>query len=174
MDCESEPGSGSRFWFEAEFKSVANAESQVDEENLALPEERALHVLVADDHPTNLVVVRMMLEQLGIEISTVVNGAEAVEAAANGHYDVILMDMQMPVMDGLEAVRRIRQREVSTGVTRTPILMLSANAGADHRDESRLAGADGHVAKPITLGSLTAALAEVLDDDEEQALENVA
>ena len=140
-----------------------------------MPQERALHVLVADDHPTNLIVVRMMLEQLGIDISTVVDGAEAVEAAAHGAYDVILMDMQMPVMDGLEAVRHIRLREASTGAVRTPILMLSANAGADHREESRLAGADGHVAKPITLAALTLALAEVLDvGDAEQPLDQVA
>ena len=173
MGCESEPKRGSTFWFEAQFKP-ASAEEQVEGEDLALPDERALHVLVADDHPTNLVVVRMMLEQLGIEISTVVNGEEAVDAASNGRFDVILMDMQMPVMDGLEAVRRIRQHELDTGAMRTPILMLSANAGADHRDESRLAGADGHVAKPITLSSLTAALAEVLDDGEEAQLDAVA
>jgi len=174
MECDSEPGRGSRFWFEAEFKSAVSAEVLAEYEALSLPEERALHVLVADDHPTNLIVVRMMLEQLGIDISTVVNGAEAVEAASQAPYDVILMDMQMPVMDGLEAVRRIRQHEASLGAHRTPILMLSANAGADHRDESRLAGADGHVAKPITLASLTAALAEVLDDGDEQPLEAVA
>jgi len=173
MGCESEPKRGSTFWFEAQFKP-ASAEEQVEGDDLALPDERTLHVLVADDHPTNLVVVRMMLEQLGIEISTVVNGEEAVDAASNGRFDVILMDMQMPVMDGLEAVRRIRQREVDTGAMRTPILMLSANAGADHRDESRLAGADGHVAKPITLSSLTTALAEVLDEGEEAPLDAVA
>jgi len=175
IDCESTPGRGSKFWFEAYFASAADSHGQPEDEALSLPEERALHILVADDHPTNLIVVRMMLEQLGIDISTVVDGAEAVEAAAHGGYDVILMDMQMPVMDGLEAVRRIRQREANTGAQRTPILMLSANAGADHRDESRLAGADGHVAKPITLASLTVALAEVLGDGEaEQPLDQVA
>ena len=175
MDCDSTPGRGSRFWFEARFKSAADAVGQAEDDALALPEERALHILVADDHPTNLIVVRMMLEQLGIEISAVVNGQEAVDAAAQGVFDAILMDMQMPVMDGLEAVRRIRQREAATSAARTPILMLSANAGADHRDESRLAGADGHVAKPITLASLTLALAEVLGDGEaEQPLDQVA
>ena len=174
MDCESEPGRGSRFWFEAEFKAASGLEGLADEESLGLPEERALHILVADDHPTNLVVVRMMLEQLGIEISTVDNGALAVVAAAERPFDVILMDMQMPVMDGLEAVRRIRQREAAMGAARTPILMLSANAGSDHRDESRIAGADGHVAKPITLASLTAALAEVLDGVEDEPLDQVA
>jgi CheY-like chemotaxis protein len=175
IDCDSTPGRGSTFWFEAHFESAADSHGQPEDEALSLPEERALHVLVADDHPTNLIVVRMMLEQLGIDISTVVDGAEAVEAAAHGAYDVILMDMQMPVMDGLEAVRRIRLHEATTGAVRTPILMLSANAGADHRDESRLAGADGHVAKPITLAALTVALAEVLDDGEaEQPLDQVA
>jgi len=172
IDCDSVPGRGSRFWFEARFKSAADAAGLPEDEGLSLPDERALHILVADDHPTNLIVVRMMLEQLGIEISTVENGVEAVEAASHGGYDVILMDMQMPIMDGLEAVRRIRQQEA--GGRRTPILMLSANAGADHRDESRLAGADGHVAKPITLAALTAALADVLGEGEEAALDEVA
>jgi signal transduction histidine kinase/ActR/RegA family two-component response regulator len=174
LDCDSVPGRGSKFWFEARFQSAADGVGLPEDETLSLPEERALHVLVADDHPTNLIVVRMMLEQLGIEISTVENGAEAVQAAVLGGYDVILMDMQMPVMDGLEAVRRIRQHEIAIGARRIPILMLSANAGADHRDESRVAGADGHVAKPITLAALTLALAEVLDDGEEQPLDQVA
>jgi two-component system, sensor histidine kinase len=174
IDCDSVPGRGSKFWFEARFNPAADADRQLEDEALSLPEERALHILVADDHPTNLIVVRMMLEQLGIEISTVENGAEAVDAAAHGGYDVILMDMQMPVMDGLEAVRRIRQRELATAAKRAPILMLSANAGSDHRDESRLAGADGHVAKPITLAALTLALAEVLGEGEEEALDQVA
>jgi signal transduction histidine kinase/ActR/RegA family two-component response regulator len=174
MDCDSTPGRGSRFWFEAPFKATADTDGLIEDDALALPEERALHILVADDHPTNLIVVRMMLEQLGIDISTVENGAEAVQAASEGAFDAILMDMQMPVMDGLEAVRRIRQREAATGAARIPILMLSANAGSDHRDESRAAGADGHVAKPITLGALTAALAEVLDGGEEEVLDQVA
>ena len=175
MDCDSEPGRGSRFWFEATFAPADAAGGSAEDEALELPEERALQVLVADDHPTNLIVVKMMLEQLGIDISTVENGAEAVAAASTNSFDIILMDMQMPVMDGLEAVRRIRQFETSTGAPRTPILMLSANAGADHRDESRLAGADGHVAKPITLASLTTALAEVLDEGQaEPPLDRVA
>ncbi len=80
------------------------------------------------------------------------------------------MDMQMPVMDGLEATRRIRQFEAATGV-RTPILMLSANALAEHREAGRQAGADGHVAKPVTVAGLLGALSALLDpgEDEEAA-----
>jgi CheY-like chemotaxis protein len=90
-----------------------------------------------------------------------------VDLVAERRPDVVLMDVRMPVMDGLEATRRIRAAEAADGGRRLPILMLSANEGVEHRDAGRLAGADGHVAKPITLTGLTAALAEVLDGSEE-------
>jgi CheY-like chemotaxis protein len=85
---------------------------------------------------------------------------------------VVLMDMQMPVMDGLEATRRIRQEEAAAGRPRTPILMLSANALPEHRLAGERAGADGHVAKPVTvaglMGALNAAL-EPAEADEDEA-----
>jgi CheY-like chemotaxis protein len=163
LECDSVPGQGSRFWFEAHFEAAQAPEAAAEEE-LSLGDGPALRILVADDHATNLVVVRLMLEQLGIEIATVADGAQAVQAMARERYDAVLMDMQMPVMDGLEATRVIRRQETESGRARTPILMLSANASAEHRQASSLAGADGHVAKPVTLAALTAALSEVLDD----------
>jgi signal transduction histidine kinase/ActR/RegA family two-component response regulator len=167
LDCDSQPGKGSRFWFQAAFEAAVPGASAGDDLRPALSDQHALRVLVADDHATNLMVVRLMLEQLGIDIVTVEDGAQAVAAAGREHFDVVLMDMQMPVMDGLEATRRIRAAEAADGGPRLPILMLSANEGVEHRDAGRLAGADGHVAKPITLTGLTAALAEVLDGSEE-------
>jgi CheY-like chemotaxis protein len=128
-------------------------------------------VLVADDHATNQLVVRMMLEQFGIEAVVVDDGAQAFDAVKRERFDAVLMDMQMPVMDGLEATRRIRRLETVTGV-RTPILMLSANALAEHREAGRAAGADGHVAKPVTVAGLMGALNALLDpaaDDDEAA-----
>ena len=165
LDCESTPGQGSRFWFEAYFEPTVEAESAPDADH-SLGDGPALRILVADDHPTNLKVVGLMLEQLGVEIVTVVDGAQAVEAVARERFDAVLMDMQMPVMDGLEATRTIRAQEAAVGKHRTPILMLSANAGSEHQRAGALAGADGHVAKPVTLSALTAALAEVLDPSE--------
>ncbi len=121
-------------------------------------DDRALRILLADDHVTNQTVIRMMLDEFGAETVTVSNGAEAVEAAAKAGFDVILMDMQMPVMDGLEATRRIRRHEAETGQRRTKIIMLTANALPEHRDASRSAGVDGHLSKPVTVADLIAAL----------------
>jgi signal transduction histidine kinase/ActR/RegA family two-component response regulator len=172
LDCESTPGRGSRFWFEAYFEPTTAADPVVEEADQGLGDGPALRILVADDHPTNLKVVGLMLEQLGVEIVTVVDGAQAVEAVARERFDVVLMDMQMPVMDGLEATRLIRAHEAAAGHRRTPILMLSANASPEHLRASSLAGADGHVAKPVTVSALTAALAEALEPSE--GLEAVA
>jgi CheY-like chemotaxis protein len=124
-------------------------------------------VLVADDHPTNLDVARLILEQIGGDTATVSCGAQAVEAAARKPFNVVLMDLEMSVMDGIQATRRIREAERLNGRPRTPILMLSANAGAERQSAGALAGADGHVAKPITAASLTAALAALFNAEGE-------
>jgi signal transduction histidine kinase/ActR/RegA family two-component response regulator len=162
LDCDSTPGGGSRFWFEAQFASTNAPAETLREAQAAAPEARATRVLVADDHATNQTVVRMMLEQFGIEAVVVDDGAQAVEAMRTERFDAVLMDMQMPVMGGLEATRLIRAHEAATGALRTPILMLSANALAEHRDAGRKAGADGHVSKPVTVAGLMTALNGVL------------
>ncbi len=173
LDCDSEPGQGSRFWFEAPFV-VAAAPAQPDQDDDAgAPKDRIVRVLVADDHATNLLVIRMMLEQFGYDVAEVGDGALAVAAVKLDRFDVVLMDMQMPVMDGLEATRAIRAHEAASGQPRTPILMLSANALAEHRDSSRQAGADGHVAKPVTVTNLMTALNAVLEPDDAPALDAV-
>jgi CheY-like chemotaxis protein len=82
------------------------------------------------------------------------NGAEAVEAWSAGDFDLILMDMQMPVMDGLTATRAIREQEAGAGKARTPIYSLTANAMPEHIRESAAAGADGHLTKPISSEAL--------------------
>ena len=165
VDCESAPGAGSRFWFEAPFAEadapLAEAALAADDEEV-VAQDRPIRILVADDHATNQLVVRMMLEQFGIEAVVVDDGAQAFEAVKRERFDAVLMDMQMPVMDGLEATRRIRRLEAVTGV-RTPILMLSANALAEHREAGRAAGADGHVAKPVTVAGLMGAINALLD-----------
>ena len=109
----------------------------------------AMRVLLAEDHPTNRRVVELILGAAGIDLVSVENGAEAVDEAARGPFDLILMDMQMPVMDGLTAISAIRRREAREG-RRTPIYTLTANAMPEHAEASARAGADGHVTKPIT------------------------
>ncbi|HUO13312.1 MAG TPA: ATP-binding protein, partial [Caulobacteraceae bacterium] len=170
VDCESEPGQGSRFWFEAPFAPTsAPVEAVADEEPTSL-QSRPIRVLVADDHATNQLVVRMMLEQFGMEAVVVENGVQAVEAALGERFDVVLMDMQMPVMGGLEATRLIRRGEQESDRPPTPILMLTANALNEHRAAAEQAGADGHLAKPVTVAGLMAALNSVLEPAGEPAL----
>jgi signal transduction histidine kinase/CheY-like chemotaxis protein len=163
VDCESAPGLGSSFWFEAPFAKAAAPQAMVEAEEAAAAGASALRVLVADDHATNQLVVRMMLEPFGIDCVVVDDGKQAVEALRSGRFDAVLMDMQMPVMDGLEATRRIREDEAAAQRRRTPILILSANALAEHRVASERAGADGHVAKPVTVAGLMGALNAVLE-----------
>ena len=168
IDCESEPGRGSKFWFEAPF-AVTEAPAAPADEEMAPNRDRPVRVLVADDHATNQLVVKMMLEQFGMEAVVVDDGAQAVDAAARETFDVVLMDMQMPVMGGLEATRLIRSNEIAAKRPHTPILMLSANALKEHRDAARQAGADGHLAKPVTVAGLMAALNGVLDSEPDGA-----
>jgi CheY-like chemotaxis protein len=170
VDCESEPAKGSRFWFEAPFATTTAPAAGGEEDEPPSLQSRPIRVLVADDHATNQLVVRMMLEQFGMEAIVVDDGAKAVDAAARERFDVILMDMQMPVMGGLEATRLIRQGERETGRSHAPILMLSANALTEHREAARQAGADGHLAKPITVAGLMAAISGVLEPEEEAEL----
>jgi signal transduction histidine kinase/AmiR/NasT family two-component response regulator len=169
VDCESVEGVGSRFWFEAAFEEAAAPGEGVDADDATIAEGRSLRVLVADDHATNQLVVRMMLEQFGIEAVVVDDGAQAVDALRTGAFDAVLMDMQMPIMDGLEATRRIRAEEAKTGRPRTPVLMLSANALPEHRLAGEQAGADAHVTKPVTVAALMGALNAALEPGEVQA-----
>lgn len=112
-------------------------------------------MLLAADHTTNQRVVQLILGAQGVEVVTVNDGAEAVAAFRQGRFDLVLMDMQMTVMDGLAATRAIRAHERERpGGPRTPVVMLSANAMAHHRDDAFAAGADLHLAEPITAAAL--------------------
>jgi two-component system, sensor histidine kinase len=125
-----------------------------------------VRVLAAEDNSVNQLVLKTLLHQIGVEPALVANGAEAVAAWEAAPWDVILMDMQMPVMDGLTATRRIREAEAATGRPRTPILALTANAMSLQIGECLAAGMDGHVAKPIEAARLFAALESALDEAE--------
>ena len=107
-----------------------------------------LAVVVADDHPVNRRTFQIILEAMGVDVTLAENGREAVEAMSAGPFDLVLMDMQMPVMDGLAATRAIRAMEA--GSRRTPIAMLSANVMEAHVEMALAAGCDFHLPKPIT------------------------
>jgi CheY-like chemotaxis protein/anti-sigma regulatory factor (Ser/Thr protein kinase) len=131
----------------------------------ASSERPGLRVLAAEDNPMNQQVLATLLGQLGVELVLVGDGAQAVEASASDDFDLILMDVQMPVMDGPTATQTIRARERMIG-RRTPILALTANAMAHHEAEYIAAGMDGLVAKPIQLAHLIAEMDRVLVDEE--------
>jgi CheY-like chemotaxis protein len=158
LECESAPAEGSRFWFDLPLPPAAA--NDVDGAASATPE-RALRVLVADDHPANRRIVELMLAEAA-EVTCVENGLEAVRAYLDDRPDIVLMDMQMPVMDGLSAVSEIRRLEAAGGQARRPIVMLTANAGEEHVKASLAAGADRHLQKPITAATLFGALQAVL------------
>ena len=164
---ESEPGRGSRFTVTLPIPRVGDARTASTAPAIAEPTASlSLRVLAAEDNSVNQLVLKTLLHQIGIEPTVVDNGLQALEAWENGAWDVILMDVQMPHMDGLAATRAIREREARTGRARTPILALSANAMAHQIAEYLAAGMDNHVAKPIDARKLFLALEASLDGEE--------
>ncbi|WP_392354310.1 response regulator [Brevundimonas sp. LF-1] len=163
---ESAPGAGSTFWFEAPL-AAATAEdvTAAGEEDRARKDALRGRVLMADDAAANRELVSAILRNLGLEIDTVADGAEAVHAAHSGAYDLVLMDVHMPVMDGLTATREIRRMQAQ-GERRIPILALTANVQADQVKRCLEAGMDGHLAKPIQIAELAAALSRWLNEAE--------
>jgi signal transduction histidine kinase/CheY-like chemotaxis protein len=126
-------------------------------------QEETTRVLVAEDNATNRFVLQTLLEGFGIVPTFAENGQEALDVWQASTFDVILMDMQMPVMDGPTAMREIRRIEAETGRLRTPIVALTANA-MPHQIASQLeAGADTHAAKPIQLATLVEAMDKAID-----------
>nr|QQZ49710.1 response regulator [Phenylobacterium glaciei] len=109
----------------------------------------ALRVLVSEDHPVNRMVLETLLATIGADVVSTQNGLEACEAFETQAFDVILMDMQMPVMDGLTAIRRMREREAARHLDRTLIVMVTANALPEHRASGLAAGADAFLTKPL-------------------------
>ena len=134
----------------------------------------ALKVLVAEDNPVNQLVIKTLLHQVGIDPMVVANGALAIEAWEQGDWDVVLMDIQMPVMDGIDAARAIRARELQASRPRTPIVALTANAMPHQVEDYIAAGMDGHLAKPIEIRALFEALAQLPADDQDDSRANAA
>lgn len=159
LDCASLPGRGSRFWITLPFERVVEDRTVPAAAPPEIPgRDISLRVLLADDHPTNRRVVELMLADTGVDLTTAENGREALDLFSTQTFDVILMDMQMPVMDGLTAVREIRREEAERGVPRTPIIMLTANVLPEHVSAGARAGADGHLAKPLNVQALFEAI----------------
>jgi signal transduction histidine kinase/CheY-like chemotaxis protein len=162
IEAVSTPGEGARFTLRLTLpvtdapESVADPLSLDDAAADIGADGRPLRLLVAEDHAVNRRVIELIFEALDVEITMAVDGLEAVERFTPGAFDVVLMDMQMPRMDGLEAIAEIRRREA--GGAPTPIIMLTANALPEHEAAGRAAGADGFLTKPIVAGALLAAV----------------
>jgi signal transduction histidine kinase/CheY-like chemotaxis protein len=157
LDAAATPGQGATFTLSLPLTRAAAAPPLALAEPAApAPAEdcRRLKVLLAEDHPINRRVVQLILESTGVELTCVENGAEALDAWAAADFDLVLMDMQMPVMDGLTAIRRIREAERASGRPPAVIHALTANAMPEHAAASKAAGADGHLTKPISADSL--------------------
>ncbi|MNE42896.1 Sensory/regulatory protein RpfC [compost metagenome] len=158
IDCDASPGMGSTFWFELPLPTGASHA----EASLEITEPLMTgRILVADDNRTNLRVVELILDAAGVATTAVEDGLEALETYRRANFDAVLMDMMMPRMDGLAATRAIRQLEAETGRSRTPLIMLTANALPEHIDMALAAGADLHLSKPITPATLLGALETV-------------
>ena len=138
---------GARFSFDFEL-GTATSTDRLDGDTRPEPTpHNTLHVLVADDHPTNRFLAGKLLEMFGCSFEVVENGAEAVEAVRGGAFDLVLMDIKMPVMDGVEATRAIRQ--FGEGKGSVPVLALTANADDADARQYLAAGMNAVVSKPI-------------------------
>jgi CheY-like chemotaxis protein len=157
-------GQGSTFWMEV---AAEPAEAETRRTEMADDVLSGLRLLVVEDNATNRMIASKMLEHLGASVETAADGFLGVEAAARGGFDLILMDVQMPGMDGLEAVRRIRA--LGGEVSRTPVVALTANVLSHQRQQYLDAGMDGVVGKPISPAALVGEIARLSAAGEDEA-----
>ena len=165
IEARSVPGEGATFTVHLPLAQVAAAAAPETGPALAPEELPGLQVLLAEDHPTNQRVVRLILEAVGVDLTVVDNGALALEAFARQRFDLVLMDMQMPEMDGLTATTQLRALERRQGAARTPVIMLTANALDEHVQASLAAGADLHLSKPLRAAELLDAIGALTSPD---------
>jgi len=111
-------------------------------------------ILVAEDNNISTKVIRGMLGKLNLQPDTASNGEEALNAMKARHYDLVLMDCEMPVLDGFSATEQLRAWEAAEQRPRTPVVALTAHILNEHKERARQAGMDGHMAKPVELSQL--------------------
>jgi signal transduction histidine kinase/PAS domain-containing protein len=161
ISAESEPGRGSTFRFTARVRSTTERRASATRppQVRPVPRSRALRVLVAEDNQTNQVVIRAMVGKLGHRADLVGNGIEAVEAVRTRPYALVLMDVMMPEMDGLEATRQIRALPGALG--RIPIFGLTAHAATAEHEACLAAGMNRVITKPVTITALAEPIGEI-------------
>ena len=172
IGARSVPGVGSTFWFTARFEKVPD--KQAEEEVLDSKVQKApeacgapslpdkVRILLVEDNPVNQRVALAMLKKLGIRTDVAANGQEAVQALQTVTYDLVLMDCQMPEMDGFEATRAVRQKESAASSPSIPIIAMTASAMQADREKCLQAGMSDFIAKPVQQGELAEMLARWL------------
>jgi two-component system, sensor histidine kinase len=162
IEVRSEPGLGSTFFFELSLELDSSPVPPVLTDSamggLDEPLDLSGTVLLVEDNPVNLLIALEMLQSLGLDVIEAEDGAQALERIARNPVDLVLMDCQMPVMDGYTAARHIRAREQEQGLTRLPIIALTADAYDDDLRQAEAAGMDAHLSKPYTRAQLRALL----------------
>ncbi len=173
---ESEEGRGSTFWFTARFKKtpeIVTLPASVNAEFDNIPQENhellRCHILLAEDNQINRILVENMVRNFGCEIDSVVNGREAIEALKEKKYNLVLMDCQMPELDGIEATEIIRKNTSEVLNPNIPIIALTANVCAGAKDACLSAGMNDYMSKPITFDQLKIMLERWLKDRQETA-----
>ncbi len=174
---ESEPGRGSRFFFTVRFAVSPEAVSAGTKPprpegvsgvapapavNRTPAPSRALSILLAEDNPVNQLLAQRVLENAGHRVTVAEDGAQAVEAVRRERFDLVLMDVQMPVLGGLEATAAIRDRERAPGGVRVPVIAMTASAMQGDRERCLAAGMDDYISKPIDMQQLYATIAAVM------------
>ena len=155
INVESEPQKGSTFWFTFRAEKYSEHAPLVDAFQAPTPAQTnifqsPLHILAVDDNPENLKLIILLLEDLGIQVKAVESGQESIDAAGANHFDLILMDIRMPKMNGIEAAHTIRKCEAADGRAPTPIVALTAHALVSEKKALLAAGIDDYLAKPIS------------------------
>ncbi|MBF0381690.1 MAG: response regulator [Magnetococcales bacterium] len=160
---ESKPGEGSTFHFEIPLLRVPNIKVQPSQDDWSHVEQKINHtglsILLADDTEENCMVIEAYLKNTPFKLTIVEDGIQALEQFKKGNFDLVLMDINMPDMDGYEATREIRSWEQKQSLTPTPILALTANAMKDDVNKTRDVGCNLHITKPISKKRLLEALA---------------
>ena len=163
---ESTPGVGSTFWFTVRLNKVPTYDTQdrpaaiADAETLIRERHEGARILIVDDEPVNLLVVQAFLEESGLIVDIAEDGVQAIEKARANDYALILMDMQMPNLNGLEATRQIRAIRDPLS---TPILAMTANAFAEDKARCLAAGMNDFLVKPFDPEALFSSLIRWLD-----------
>ncbi len=145
----SQPGQGSVFWFEVCGNRLNDMLVDASARSVPIPQNLDCTVLIAEDNDVNREILSTMLKTAGCRVLQARDGLEAVQISATEPHDIVLMDVQMPEMDGITATRAIRDREMALGVQRKPILALTANALADDKANCLAAGMDDYLTKPF-------------------------